>query len=80
MYVANCEGFSDKFFVCCLSIFCCYCSQVSGSCSTLLKSIVTLANNTAMNPEADSQMFAQVPVASKAEVAFPYWCLIYDHA
>jgi len=76
MYVANCEGFSDKFFVCSLSIFCCYCSQVFGSCSTLLKSIVTLANNTAMNPVADSQMFAHVPVASKAEAAFPHWCLI----
>jgi len=76
MYVANGEGFSDKFFVCCLGVFCCYCSQVSGSCSTLLKSTLTLANNTAMNPEADSQMFAHVPVASKAEVAFSYWCLI----
>jgi hypothetical protein len=65
MYVANCEGFSDKFFVCCLSVFCCYYSQVSDSCSTLFKSIVTLANNTAMNPEADSQMLAHVPVASK---------------
>ena len=54
MHVANCEGFSDKSFVCCLSVFCCYFSQVSGFCSTLFKSIVTLANNTAMNPEDDS--------------------------
>jgi len=70
MYAANCEDFSDKFFVCCLSVFCCYCSQVSGSCSTLLKSTVTLANNTAMNPETDSHIFAHVLWHLKLKLLF----------